>query len=128
MNVNEVISNCANQILGFLLGQKKPVHPNDHVNLSGSSNGGFATAIHIAAVLALRTEFLPHVVAFKQALREKQTQFDHFNQRLAAHHLQDAVPLNLGQEFWGFATHISLGIQRIKAIMPELQLLALPSQ
>jgi len=119
MNTNEVISNRANEILGSRLGAKKPVHPNDHVNMSGSSNDGFATAIHIAAVLALENELLPQMSLLEQALGRKKAQFDHII-KIGRTHLQDAVPLTLGQEFSGFETQITYGIQRVKAVIPEL--------
>jgi fumarate hydratase class II len=124
MNTNEVISNRANEILGYRLGAKRPVHPNDHVNLSGSSNDGFATAMHISAVLALETELLPSMATFEQALQRKEKQFDHVI-KIGRTHLQDAVPLTLGQEFSGFAKQITYGIQRVKAVLPELRLLAM---
>ncbi|MCJ1298602.1 fumarase fum1 [Hypocenomyce scalaris] len=124
MNVNEVISNRANEILGSPLGGKTPVHPNDHVNLSGSSNDGFATAMHIAAVLSLEEELLPQMAALEEALRRKSDQFQHII-KIGRTHLQDAVPLTLGQEFSGFATQIEYGTRRVKAVLPDLRLLAM---
>ena len=99
MNTNEVISNRANEILGSPRGSKSPVHPNDHVNLSGSSNDGFATAMHVAAVLGLEEELLPQLDAMQDALRRKGNQFQHII-KVGRTHLQDAVPLTLGQEFF----------------------------
>ena len=124
MNTNEVISNRANEILGSPLGAKSPVHPNDHVNLSGSSNDGFATAMHIAAVLSLEEELLPQIAAMQEALQKKSDQWQHII-KIGRTHLQDAVPLTLGQEFSGFATQMEYGIQRVQSVIPGLRLLAM---
>ena len=122
MNVNEVISNRANELLGSALGSKKPVHPNDHVNMSGSSNDGFATSMHISAVLALEEELLPEMYALARAFQLKEDQFNHII-KIGRTHLQDAVPLTLGQEFSGFTTQITYGIERVHAILPALRYL-----
>ena len=122
MNVNEVISNRANELLGSALGSKKPVHPNDHVNMSGSSNDGFATSMHISAVLALEEELLPEMYALERAFQLKEDQFNHII-KIGRTHLQDAVPLTLGQEFSGFKTQITYGIERVHAILPALRYL-----
>lgn len=122
MNVNEVISNRANELLGTPLGSKHPVHPNDHVNMSGSSNDGFATSMHVSAVLALEEDLLPELEALEQAFKQKEVQFDHII-KIGRTHLQDAVPLTLGQEFSGFTTQITYGIERVKAILPALRYL-----
>ena len=124
MNVNEVISNRANEILGSPLGAKSPIHPNDHVNLSGSSNDGFATAMHIAAILSLEEELLPQIFAFEKVLQRKVDQFDNII-KIGRTHLQDAVPLTLGQEFSGFAAQLQFGVRRIMTVLPDLRLLAM---
>ena len=124
MNSNEVISNRANEILGQKLGTKEPVHPNDHVNLSGSSNDSFATAMAISASLDLTEQLLPTMESFKKAMNKKVEQFNHII-KIGRTHLQDAVPLTLGQEFSGFATQIEYGINRVRACLPELSHLAM---
>lgn len=124
LNSNEVISNRANEILGGKLGAKEPVHPNDHVNLSGSSNDSFATAMAISASLDLIEQLIPTMESFKKALDKKTEQFNHII-KIGRTHLQDAVPLTLGQEFSGFATQIEYGINRVRACLPELSHLAM---
>ncbi|KIX99975.1 uncharacterized protein Z520_04613 [Fonsecaea multimorphosa CBS 102226] len=124
MNTNEVISNRANEILGQPLGQKSPVHPNDHVNMSGSSNDGMATAMHIAAVLDLEDLLLPAVTSLRDAMRKKSEQFAHIV-KIGRTHLQDAVPLSLGQEFSGFEKQLELGIQRVEQGLEGLRFLAM---
>ena len=124
MNVNEVISNRAIEILGGQLGSKTPVHPNDHVNLSGSSNDSFATAMHIAAVLDINAKLLPALDRFRETLEAKSAQFGEVV-KVGRTHLQDAVPISLGQEFSGFATQVRKGIRRINDTMPDLLELAM---
>ena len=124
MNVNEVISNRANEILGFEKGTKKPVHPNDHVNMSQSSNDTFPAAMHIAAAQELKEKLLPALKEFHAGLLEKQEEFKHIV-KTGRTHLQDAVPLTLGQEFSGYAAQLEAAIARIEAVLPELYDLAL---
>ena len=124
MNVNEVISNRANEILGFEKGTKKPVHPNDHVNMSQSSNDTFPAAMHIAAAQELKEKLLPALKDFHAGLLKKQEEFKHIV-KTGRTHLQDAVPLTLGQEFSGYAAQLEAAIARIEAVLPELYDLAL---
>jgi len=123
MNVNEVISNRAIEILGGTLGSKKPVHPNDHVNMGMSSNDSFPTAMHIAAVIALHEVTLPGLAKLQAALEAKAKEFGHII-KIGRTHTQDATPLTLGQEFSGYATQVEYGIARIKAALPRLSMLA----
>ncbi|KIM67197.1 hypothetical protein SCLCIDRAFT_14296 [Scleroderma citrinum Foug A] len=123
MNVNEVISNRAIQLLGGELGSKKPVHPNDHVNMSQSSNDTFPTAMHVAAVTEIYHSLLPALVELKDALQAKADQFKDII-KIGRTHLQDATPLTLGQEFSGYVQQIENGIQRVKDVIPRLSLLA----
>ncbi|KAK5267540.1 fumarase fum1, partial [Exophiala xenobiotica] len=106
------------------LGSKAPVHPNDHVNLSGSSNDGFATAMHIATVLDLNERLFPAMEALQSTLQSKATQFNDII-KIGRTHLQDAVPLSLGQEFSGFATQIEYNIHRVKSTMGDVLKLAM---
>ena len=124
MNVNEVISNRANEILGFEKGTKKPVHPNDHVNMSQSSNDTFPAAMHIAAAQEIKEKLLPALKDFHAGLLEKQEAFKDIV-KTGRTHLQDAVPLTLGQEFSGYAAQLEAAIARIEATLPELYDLAL---
>ncbi|KAJ3769916.1 fumarate hydratase [Lentinula raphanica] len=123
MNVNEVISNRAIEILGGELGSKKPVHPNDHVNMSQSSNDTFPTAMHIAAVSEITGSLIPALVELRDALDAKSQAFEHII-KIGRTHLQDATPLTLGQEFSGYVQQVSNGVERIKAVLPRLSLLA----
>ncbi|KAJ3710980.1 fumarate hydratase [Lentinula raphanica] len=123
MNVNEVISNRAIEILGGELGSKKPVHPNDHVNMSQSSNDTFPTAMHIAAVSEITGSLIPALVELHDALDAKSQAFEHII-KIGRTHLQDATPLTLGQEFSGYVQQVSNGVERIKAVLPRLSLLA----
>jgi len=123
MNVNEVISNRGIEILGGVVGSKKPVHPNDHVNMSQSSNDSFPTAMHIAAAVEVQNVLLPGLETLHKALVEKQKAFDHII-KIGRTHTQDATPLTLGQEFSGYATQVEYGIQRIKEALPKVYLLA----
>lgn len=123
MNANEVISNRAIEILGGVVGSKKPVQPNDHVNRSASSNDTFPTAMHIAAVSALEDELLPSLRNLEIALQRKSEQFDSVI-KIGRTHLQDAVPLTLGQEFSGYTSQIENGIARVQSALPRLRFLA----
>lgn len=123
MNLNEVIANRANEILGYPLGGKEPVHPNDHVNYGQSSNDCFPTAMHIAAVMEIHNTLLPALKHFLENLRVKSQEFKDYI-KVGRTHLQDATPITLGQEFGGYACQIELGIERIKACFPRLYPLA----
>ncbi|EJD52137.1 fumarate hydratase [Auricularia subglabra TFB-10046 SS5] len=123
MNVNEVISNRAIEILGGELGSKKPVHPNDHVNMSQSSNDTFPTAMHVAAVTELTNNLLPALAELRDALAAKQAAFEHII-KIGRTHLQDATPLTLGQEFSGYVAQVENGIARVRDVVPRLSLLA----
>ena len=123
MNANEVIANRANLALGGELGAKSPVHPNDHVNMSQSSNDTFPTAIHIAAVRVLRGRLVPALKAMHVDLSDKASAWDHLV-KIGRTHTQDAVPLTLGQEFSGYARQVEAGIARIEATLPGLYELA----
>src|SRR5260221_10093231 len=111
MNVNEAIANRANELLGGKLGAKSPVHPNDHVNMSQSSNDCFPTAMHIAAVEEIAHRLDPALTHLLHALRSKTKEFARIVQ-LRRTHTQDATPLTLGQEFSGYASQVASGISR----------------
>ena len=119
MNLNEVIANRASELLGGERGTKKPVHPNDHVNMSQSSNDTFPAAMHIAAVQETKDRLLPQVRGLRDALLEKSEAFRDIV-KIGRTHLQDAVPLTLGQEFSGYAAQLDAAIARIEKIYPEL--------
>jgi fumarate hydratase, class II len=123
MNANEVIANRANELLGAPLGGKSPVHPNDHVNRSQSSNDTFPTAMHIAAVEQVHHELLPALEHLLAALQAKMEEFREII-KIGRTHLQDATPLTLGQEFSGYAQQIRYGIVRVKQTVPRLYELA----
>ena len=123
MNANEVISNRAIELLGGTMGTKKPVHPNDHVNMSASSNDTFPTVMHIAAVLEFEEELLPSLKALRDAMEVKRGQFEKII-KIGRTHLQDATPLTLGQEFSGYVTQLDYGIERIQSALPRLRMLA----
>jgi fumarate hydratase, class II len=123
MNVNEVIANRANEILGAARGAKHPVHPNDHVNLGQSSNDCFPTAMHIAAVRQIKHGFEPALRALHQALSAKSEAFAAIV-KLGRTHLQDATPVTLGQEFSGYAAQLEFGLERLEATLPGLYRLA----
>jgi fumarate hydratase class II len=123
MNVNEVISNRAIEIMGGEKGSKKPVHPNDHVNMSQSSNDSFPTAMHIATALQVHHHLLPTLRRFQKCLESKAADFKKLI-KIGRTHLQDATPITLGQEFSAFATQIALGVERLKAVMPRVLMLA----
>ncbi len=124
MNTNEVISNRAIQILGGVVGSKKPVHPNDHVNMGQSSNDVFPTAVHIAAVEAMERDLLPSLEALEAALAAKAKAFDHIV-KIGRTHLMDAVPIRLGQEFSGYAQMLTNTIRRVQAATGAASELAL---
>lgn len=124
MNTNEVISNRAIEILGGQLGSKNPVHPNDHVNKSQSSNDTFPTAMHIAVAQEINSCLLPGMVALRDALDKKAKEFENII-KIGRTHTQDAVPLTLGQEFSAYVTQMSFGIDRVKDTLPRLYMLAL---
>jgi fumarate hydratase, class II len=123
MNANEVISNRAIEILGGKMGSKKPVHPNDHVNMSASSNDTFPTAMHIAAVLEIKEQLIPALTSLHGAIDAKSKEFESII-KIGRTHLQDATPLTLGQEFSGYAQQLEYGIERIETTLPRLLLLA----
>ena len=123
MNANEVISNRAIEMLGGAMGSKKPVHPNDHVNMSQSSNDTYPTAMHIACAEQIRHDLLPALLHLHKALLEKQVAFAHII-KIGRTHTQDATPLTLGQEFSGYAKQIENGIARIEGTLPDLMELA----
>ncbi len=123
MNANEVIANRANELLGSELGTKSPVHPNDHVNRSQSSNDTFPTAMHIAAIESVHHELLPALEHLLAAIKAKQQDFAGII-KIGRTHLQDATPLELAQEFSGYAQQIIYGIDRVRACLPRLSQLA----
>ena len=123
MNVNEVISNRCIQMAGGTVGSQTPVHPNDHVNMSQSSNDTFPTAMHIAAVKEIRERLLPKVRALLSAIESKAIQWQHVV-KIGRTHLEDAVPLTVGQEWSGYAMQIHYALQRIESSLAGLHQLA----
>jgi fumarate hydratase class II len=123
MNANEVISNRAIEIMGGQMGSKKPVHPNDDVNKSQSSNDSFPTAMHIAAVEQIEDHLLPNLEKLRNALAEKEKAFSNII-KVGRTHLMDATPLTLGQEFSGYRVQVELGIERVKQSLERLRYLA----
>lgn len=123
MNVNEVISNRAIEILGGVKGSKKPVHPNDHVNMGQSSNDSFPTAMHIATAMQITDFLIPALEHFHTALAKKAEAFKDIV-KIGRTHLQDATPLTLGQEFSGYVEQLRLSIARAKDVLPRLYPLA----
>lgn len=123
MNVNEVIANRANELLGAPLGSKAPVHPNDHVNYGQSSNDSFPTAMHIAVVNQLQKNLLDSLKYFLKALEKKSNEFKSVI-KVGRTHLQDATPMTLGQGFSGYVKQISYGMERIESCLPRLYPLA----
>ena len=113
MNANEVISNRAIEMLGGVMGSKKPVHPNDHVNMAQSSNDTYPTAMHIACAEQVTHELMPALAHLHAALKKKSADFNHII-KIGRTHTQDATPLTLGQEFGGYAAQVSSSIHRIK--------------
>ncbi|GCE99045.1 fumarase fum1 [Zygosaccharomyces mellis] len=122
MNANEVISNRAIELLGGKLGSKS-VHPNNHINMSQSSNDTFPTVMHIAAVLAITKDLLPNLTALRDSLQKKSEEFTDIV-KIGRTHLQDATPLTLGQEFSGYVQQVANGIKRVESTLPSLKLLA----
>ncbi len=123
MNANEVISNRAIEIAGGQMGSKKPVHPNDDVNMSQSSNDTFPTAMSIAAATELEQTLLPQVKSLRDALDAKRREFDGIV-KIGRTHLQDATPITLGQEFSGYVALLDANIERLKQTLPGLRALA----
>jgi fumarate hydratase class II len=123
MNLNEVIANRANELLGGELGAKTPVHPNDHVNMSQSSNDSFPTAMHIAAAMGIVGDLIPALSELHLALRKKEKAFAHIV-KIGRTHTQDATPLTLGQEFSGYAAQVESGIARLRIAVKDLYPLA----
>src|SRR5690349_225236 len=123
MNANEVISNRAIEMMGGVMGSKKPVHPNDHVNMSQSSNDTFPTAMHIACAEQVAHDLIPALEHLHAALKEKSKAWAKII-KIGRTHTQDATPLTLGQEFGGYAKQIENGIARIKQTLPALMELA----
>jgi fumarate hydratase class II len=123
MNANEVISNRAIEMMGGEMGSKKPVHPNDHVNMSQSSNDTFPTAMHIACAVEVSRHLLPALTHLHAALDAKAKDWAHII-KIGRTHTQDATPVTLGQEFSGYATQIENGIARITLTLPALMELA----
>ena len=123
MNVNEVIANRANEILGGKLGSKKPVHPNDHVNKSQSTNDVFPSAMHMAIAIRSRDKLLPSLKLLNSQLKKKSKEFSKIV-KIGRTHLQDATPITLGQEFSGYHSQLSKCIKRIEVALKEIYFLA----
>ena len=123
MNVNEVIANRAIEILGGKKGTKKPVHPNDHVNKSQSTNDVFPTAMHIAIAIEAKDKLLPSLTLLNKELKKKVSKFKNIV-KVGRTHLQDATPLSLGQEFSGYQSQLETSIKRIKNALNEIYFLA----
>ena len=123
MNANEVISNRAIEMLGGEMGSKKPVHPNDHVNMSQSSNDTFPTAMHVACAEQVANDLIPALKHLHAALDAKAKAWDHII-KIGRTHTQDATPLTLGQEFSGYAQQVANGVERIEQTLPKLMELA----
>jgi fumarate hydratase, class II len=123
MNLNEVIANRASQLLGGKLGAKRPIHPNDHVNMSQSSNDSFPTAMHIAAATRITADLVPALRELHRALRKKEKAFAGIV-KIGRTHTQDATPLTLGQEFSGYAAQVESGIKRLAVATNDLYPLA----
>src|SRR5262245_50352597 len=113
MNLNEVIANRANEILTGKLGAKEPVHPNDHVNMSQSSNDAFPTAMHIAAAECILADLIPALEELHRELRKKEKAFAKII-KIGRTHTQDATPMTLGQEFSGYAAQVESGLARLR--------------
>ncbi len=123
MNVNEVVANRANELMGGARGAMAPVHPNDHVNLGQSSNDSFPTALHVACALAIHGALLPALDALAEALMARALEFSDIV-KIGRTHLQDATPITLGQEFSGYGAQVGLAAARIRQILPDLYTLA----
>jgi fumarate hydratase class II len=119
MNTNEVISNRAIQMLGGVVGSKKPVHPNDHVNMGQSSNDVIPTAMHVAALYGVERSLIPALRKLQSGLETKAKEFDSIV-KIGRTHLQDATPVRLGQEFGGYARQVELGVRRLEKLRDTL--------
>jgi fumarate hydratase class II len=124
MNVNEVISNRAIELAGGVLGSKQPVHPNDHVNMSQSSNDTFPTAMHMAAVMRIEADLLPRIRPLRDGLAQKSEAYREII-KIGRTHLQDAIPLTLGQEISGWVAQLDNAIKSIGTTLPQLREIAL---
>src|SRR5688572_12141681 len=124
MNANEVIANRAIQILGGVVGSKKPIHPNDHVNMGQSSNDVIPSAMHIAALEAIERSLIPALQRLRKALAAKSREFD-LIVKIGRTHLQDATPIRLGQEFGGYARQVQLSVRRLETLQESLSELPL---
>ena len=124
MNANEVIANRAIELAGGILGSKDPIHPNDHVNMSQSSNDTFPTAMHIAAAEEINQQLIPMVTKLRDALAAKSEEFKDII-KIGRTHLMDAVPLTLGQECSGYVTQLDQNLERIQGTLPHLYELAI---
>jgi fumarate hydratase class II len=123
MNANEVIANRASELLGGVLGSKKPVHPNDHVNMSQSTNDSFPTSMHVAVVDRVHNGLLPALKRLEEALEAKSKQFAHIV-KIGRTHLMDATPLTMGQTFSGYAAQIRGAAAAVRAALPQMYELA----
>ena len=123
MNANEVISNRAIELMGGEMGSKSPVHPNDHCNMSQSSNDTYPTAMHIACTLEILDSLLPALLSLAKKFESKSNEWAQVI-KIGRTHTQDATPLTLGQEFSGYAMQVNNGIERIKGTLPKLMELA----
>ena len=123
MNVNEVIANRAIQMMGGKMGTKKPIHPNDHVNKSQSTNDVFPTAMHIAIAIKTNNKLLPSLKLLERTLAKKSKEFKKIV-KVGRTHLQDATPLTLGQEFSGYQSQLKKCIVRIENALKEIYFLA----
>jgi fumarate hydratase class II len=124
MNVNEVISNRAIELAGGVMGSKKPIHPNDDVNMGQSSNDTFPTALHVACALEVEREVIPAVLRLRDAFAAKAKAFDGIV-KIGRTHLQDAVPLTVGQEMSGWVAQLDIAIEAIRATLPLMHRLAI---
>ncbi len=124
MNVNEVIANRAIELAGGVMGSKSPVHPNDHVNLSQSSNDTFPAALHIAVAIELERQLIPAIEGLIGSLQHKSEAFAGIV-KIGRTHLQDAVPLSLGQEFSGYVAQLELGLEGLRHTLPQVYQLAI---
>jgi len=124
MNMNEVIASRANQIITGKKGGKSPVHPNDHVNLGQSSNDVIPSTMHITALTLIKDRLIPSLAYLQESLMHKSKEFENVK-KIGRTHLQDAVPVFLGQEFAGYARQVELGIKRIEAVEDSLAELSL---
>ena len=123
MNANEVIANRAIELLGGKIGSKEPVHPNDHVNMSQSSNDTYPTAMHVACAEEVHKRLLPALAHLRDAIAAKSKAWSHII-KIGRTHTQDATPLTLAQEFSGYAHQLTKGIERIEQTLPDLMELA----